>query len=86
MTEIPPELLAEIEADVQRYRCQRLAAARKRLTPQYLDKLAKRTEREWPRFIPAARLFGSFAFRNPHQPIAGNNGSFGGFKDITKGN
>ena len=44
MTDIPPEIRAEIERDVERYRNVRLAAARKRLTPEYLDKLARRTE------------------------------------------
>jgi hypothetical protein len=44
MTDIPVEIIAEIERDVERYRNVRLNAARKRLTPEYRDRLAKRGE------------------------------------------
>jgi hypothetical protein len=47
--DIPADILAEIEADVERYRAARLAKARKRLTPEYQDKLLKAQERQWIR-------------------------------------
>jgi hypothetical protein len=47
--EIPAEILAEIEKDVQRYREMRINAARKRLSPEQFEKQAKYKEQEWIR-------------------------------------
>jgi hypothetical protein len=49
MTELPPEIMAAIEADVERYRKVRINAALKRQSPKNLQKLAKRHEYEWLR-------------------------------------
>jgi hypothetical protein len=47
--DIPPDVMAAIEQDVERYRQVRINAARKRLTPEYLERIAKRAEHEWVR-------------------------------------
>jgi hypothetical protein len=47
--EIPVEILAEIEKDVQRYRQARITAAVRRNTPEYLEKLKRRADQEWVR-------------------------------------
>jgi hypothetical protein len=45
--EIPVEIVAAIEADVVRYREMRLNAARKKLTPENIDKLQRKRERDY---------------------------------------
>jgi hypothetical protein len=47
--DIPSDVMAAIEQDVERYRQVRINAARKRLTPEYLERIAKRAEHEWVR-------------------------------------
>jgi hypothetical protein len=49
MTEIPAEILAAIEQDVERYRQLRINAALRRLQPGYLEKTKKRADQEWVR-------------------------------------
>jgi hypothetical protein len=47
--DIPPEIMAAIEQDVERYRQVRINAALRRLQPEYLEKAKKRADQEWVR-------------------------------------